>query len=160
MELYFRDNFFNSGTTDILSGDQEKIGEVDLLSSFGSSLEVFDGAGGALYSGEFPFFSGKWTITGADGTACGRLRDRIAFFSKKFEYEAYGRGVYEIRAEAFSSEYEIRDEQGQLAATFEKVSGWFSSSAYRLSCAPTSVDAYEWVAVILGMNEIQKRQRS
>ncbi|TYP72477.1 hypothetical protein [Paenibacillus methanolicus] len=160
MELYFRDNFFNSGSTEILNANQDKIGEVDLRSSFGSSLEVFNVAGGSLYSGEFPFFSGKWTVTGADGAERGRLRGRMSFFSKKFEYEAYGRGVFDIEAGAFSSEYEIRDAQGQLAAAFEKVSGWFSSSAYRLSCETNAVDAFEWVAVILGLNEIQKRQRS
>ncbi|MFC4101175.1 LURP-one-related/scramblase family protein [Paenibacillus xanthanilyticus] len=160
MELYFRDNVFNSGTTAIMNANQDQVGEVDLRSTFGSSLEVFDGAGGSLYSGGFPFFSGKWTITGADGAERGRLRGRMSFLSKKFEYEAYGRGIFDIEAGAFSSEYEIRDGQGQLAATFEKVSGWFSSSAYRLSCEMTAVDAFEWVAVILGLNEIQKRQRS
>ena len=40
--LYFKDNFFNSGKTDILSENQDVLGEVDLRSSFGSGLDIYD----------------------------------------------------------------------------------------------------------------------
>ncbi|TXK84162.1 hypothetical protein [Paenibacillus sp. N3.4] len=157
MKLYFRDNFFNAGRTDILNESNERIGEVDLRSSFGSALDVLDKKGSPLYSGKFPMLSNKWNVTGPTGEECGLLRYRLSFMSKRYEYEAYGRGVYEITSPAFSREYEIRDERGQLSASFERVNGWFSASAYCLVNHSSDVDSYEWISVILGMHAIQKR---
>ncbi|MDN8590450.1 hypothetical protein Q0V21_16880 [Paenibacillus sp. 11B] len=47
MELYFRDNFFNAGYTEIMNHEQEQeqAGHLDLKSAFGSSLDVFDNSG-------------------------------------------------------------------------------------------------------------------
>ncbi len=42
MELYFRDNFFNAGRTDIVNARREPAGKLDLKSAFGSSLDVLD----------------------------------------------------------------------------------------------------------------------
>jgi len=47
-----------------------------------------------------------------------------------------------------------------LSASFQKVNGWFAASAYCLSNHSDEVDNYEWIAVILGMHEIQKRQHN
>jgi hypothetical protein len=159
LKLYFRDNFFNSGQTDILNESNERIGEVELHSAFGSTLDVYDQSGQRKYGGKFPIFSHKWSVIDPSGAECGLLRYRLSFLSKKYEYEAYGRGVFEITSPAFSREYEIRDEKGALTASFEKIDGWFAASAYCLDNQAANMDSYEWIAFVLGMNEIQKRQR-
>ncbi|MGE8079966.1 hypothetical protein [Peribacillus loiseleuriae] len=68
--------------------------------------------------------------------------------------------MYEIKSEAFSRQYEIYDSQSKLLAKFEKVSGFFSSAAYRLSSYETSMPAWEWIAVVMGVNAIIKRNNS
>ncbi|QHW34639.1 hypothetical protein GZH47_30170 [Paenibacillus rhizovicinus] len=160
MKLYFRDNFFNAGVTEIVNQNNERAGEVDLRSLFGSGLDVFDESGSKLFSGGFPLLSGKWVVKGPSGEECGLLRARMSFFSKRYEYEAYERGVYEITAGAFSQEYEIVGEDGGLAASFSRVSGFFEASAYCLDNRLPDFSGYEWIAVILGMHEIQKRRRN
>jgi uncharacterized protein YxjI len=160
VKLYFKDNFFNSGKTVIWNEQQETLGEVDLKSTFGSSIDVYDAHGSLKYSGHFPIFSNKWNVFGSDGSEVGKLRHRIAFFSKRFEYEAYGHAVFEITSPAFSREYQICTEDGIVVANFEKVSGWFQSDAYSLENHSDVLDDYELVVVIMGMHEMQKRENS
>jgi hypothetical protein len=45
MKLYFKDNFFSSGKTVIWNERQDSLGEVDLRSAFGSSIDVYDAIG-------------------------------------------------------------------------------------------------------------------
>jgi uncharacterized protein YxjI len=160
MKLYFKDNFFNSGKTVIWSEQHETLGEVDLKSAFGSSIDVYDASGSLKHSGNFPIFSNKWNVIGPDGSEVGKLRHRIAFFSKRFEYEAYGHAVFEITSPAFSREYQVCTEDGVLVANFEKVNGWFQSDAYSLENHSDVLDDYELVVVIMGMHEMQKRENS
>lgn len=160
MNLYFRDNFFNSGVTEILNEKEEKVGLLDLKSAFRSGIHVYGHNGELLCNGRFPFFSSKWGVTSADGGQLGVLRSRFTFFTKKFTYETEGRGNYEILSPAFSKEYEISDESGALVARFEQMSGWFSSGAFLLNNQSEYLDTYELVAVIMGMHAIQKRQRT
>ncbi|BCG61133.1 hypothetical protein [Paenibacillus sp. URB8-2] len=155
MELYFRDNFFNAGLTEILNEQGESIGQIDLKSAFGSAIDVYGDNGELLYKGRFPFFSGKWEVTDADGGQLGVLRSRFAWFTKKFTYETEGRGSYDITSPAFSKEYEVSDES-RIVAYFKQVNGWFASDAYVLNNQSDYLDTYELVAVIMGMNEIQK----
>ena len=58
MALYFRDNFFSSGMTEIMNDSGVTMGELDLKSAFSASLDVCDLSGRRLCSGKFPFFSG------------------------------------------------------------------------------------------------------
>lgn len=160
MKLFFKDNFFNSGKTEILSEKQETLGEVDLRSAFGSGLDIYNANGELMFSGKFPLLSNKWYITNAKEDEVGRVSSRFAFFAKKFEYEAFGKGLFEIKSEAFSREYEIYDESGTSIASFHQVNGWFSADAYCLDNHTDQLDSYELVAVIMGMHEIQKRHRS
>ncbi|PLT44246.1 hypothetical protein NYE40_03850 [Paenibacillus sp. FSL W8-1187] len=157
MELYFRDNFFSSGETEIMDASGRPIGKVDLRSAFGSSLEIFGAAGESLYEGRFLAFSSKWRVLQAGGEEIGQLRWRMAFFSKRFEYDSYGRGVYQLTSPAMSKEYEIADEDGRIVGRFERVSGWMSAGAFRLECGECQVPPLEWAAVILGMNAMQKQ---
>jgi len=159
MKLYFRDNFFNAGMTEILNEREERVGHVDLKSAFGSSIEVYGPDGGPRCQGSFPFFSNKWEVTAADGGTLGVLKSRLTLFSKKYTYNAAGRGSYEIVSPAFSREYEISDGSGTVAR-FEQVNGWFSSGAFLLNNRCDDLDSYELVAVIMGMHAIQKRQRA
>lgn len=158
LNLYFRDNFFNAGVTEILDEQEVNVGHLDLKSSFGSAIDVYGQNSQLLCKGSFPIFSGKWEVTDADGGQLGVLRSRFAFFTKKFTYETEGRGSYEIISPAFSKEYEISDESGALVARFEQVNGWFSSGAFLLNNQSEHLDTYELVAVIMGMHAIQKRQ--
>ncbi|CDN41983.1 MULTISPECIES: hypothetical protein [Paenibacillus] len=160
MPIYFKDNFFNSGPTEIMDEDGTVIGHVDLRSMFGASLEVFDRDGATLFQGKFPLFSRRWSVLGQGEREAGELRQRLAFLSKRFEYDSFGRGVFEIASPAFSDLYEITDEAGNMAAGFRKVSGWVLPSAYRLETYTSSVGEMEWVCVILGMNAIQKAART
>ncbi|WP_248925771.1 hypothetical protein [Paenibacillus hamazuiensis] len=160
MKLYFRDNFFNAGQTDILNERNERVGEVDLRSAFGSTLDIYDRNGKPLFGGKFPFMSGRWLVTGEEGEELGQLRHRLSFFNKKYEYDAFGRGLYEITSPAFSREYEIHHETGVMVAAFAKVNGFFEASAFCLENRSREIDSFEWIAVILGMHEIQKRHRS
>ncbi|SFS62988.1 hypothetical protein [Paenibacillus sp. BC26] len=160
MNLYFRDNFFNSGVTEILNEQEENVGHLDLKSAFGSSIEVYGLNSQLQCAGGFPFLSGKWEVSNASGEQIGILKSRFTFFAKKFTYETEGRGSYEILSPAFSKEYEITDESGSLVARFEQVNGWFSSGAFRLNNDSEYLDSYELVAVIMGMHTIQKRQRA
>ncbi|MDF2653221.1 MAG: hypothetical protein K0Q73_9026 [Paenibacillus sp.] len=160
MNLYFRDNFFNTGVTEILDEQGKNVGHIDLKSSFGSTIEVYGHNGQLLCKGSFPIFSSKWEVTGADGGQLGVLRSRIALFTKKFTYETKGQGSYEIISPVFSKEYEISDDSGALVARFEQVNGWFSSGAFLLNNQSEYLDTYELVAVIMGMHAIQKRQNA
>ncbi|NOU73679.1 hypothetical protein GC098_20015 [Paenibacillus sp. LMG 31458] len=160
MNLYFRDNFFNSGITEILDEQEENVGHLDLKSPFGSAIEVYGQNGQLLCKGSFPIFSSKWEVTGANGGQLGVLRSRVAFFTKKFTYETERRGNYEIISPVFSKEYEISDESGAHVARFEQVNGRFSSGAFLLNNQCEYLDTYELVAVIMGMHAIQKRQNT
>ncbi|BFT72044.1 hypothetical protein [Paenibacillus sp. P36] len=158
MNLFFRDNFFNAGFTEILDSEEKNMGHLDLKSSFGSAIDVYGINDRLLYKGGFPFLSGKWEVSHPGGSLAGVLRSRFAMFSKKFTYETQGRGSYDITSPAFSKEYEISDSSGVLVAHFEKINGWFSSGAFTLRNQSAELDSYELVAVIMGMHAIQKRQ--
>ncbi|WP_440116926.1 hypothetical protein [Paenibacillus sp. QZ-Y1] len=159
MELYFRDNFFNAGYTEIMNPNQEQAGHLDLKSAFGSSLDVFDNAGLAC-SAKFRMLSNRWDITSADGRDLGVLRARISFFSKKYEYDAGSRGVYDVSAPAFSQEYEITGNGGEIVASFRRTSGWFNSGAFVLDNQSEQLDTYELIAVVMGVHAINKRRNS
>lgn len=159
MKLIFRDNFFSAGTTEIVDEASAPAGHLDLKSSFGSSLDVYDREGRLVCGGAFRSFSNKWEITGAGGEELGVLRARFSLFEKKFEYDAGGRGVYEIHSPAFSREYSVLDHMGREAAHFGRVSGWFSSGAYALESFTDKLDLYELVAVVMGVHSIHKRHQ-
>ncbi|MDO7908846.1 hypothetical protein Q5741_20895 [Paenibacillus sp. JX-17] len=160
MRLFFKDNFFSAGYTDIMNETGEVEGNIDLKSAFGSSLNVMDVHGAVLYSGSFRTFSRKWEVLNGDGEEVGVLCVRMSFFSKKFEYEAYERGIYEITAPAFSQEYEIMDDYGNTLASFSRISGWLRSGAYCLDNSSPELDIFELIVVVMGINAIQKEQRS
>ncbi|MBP1992484.1 hypothetical protein [Paenibacillus eucommiae] len=157
--VWFRDNFFSSGTTEIWDQEEQVVGQLDLMSMFNSGIQVKDAQGHVEVIGKFRLFSNKWIVMSGNGTEIGLLSARLAFLSKKYEYESYRHGLFEIRSEAFSNEYEIQDSRGQAAASFTKVSGFGVARAYRLH-NHTNVPTEEWIAVVMGVHAIQKRRRS
>jgi len=157
MGLIFRDNFFSAGITEIQNEAGAPAGRLDLKSAFSSSVEVYDGSGGLVCTGRFPFFSRKWIVSSPGDVELGNLRSRISLGSKRFEYDALHRGIYEIRSPLFSREYEIFDESGASVAHFEKISGFFSSGAFQLTNTAMKLNDYELAAVIMGVHSIQKR---
>ncbi|GIO98757.1 hypothetical protein J14TS5_38430 [Paenibacillus lautus] len=160
MHLYFKDNFFSSGITDIMDREGSIIGSLDLKSAFGSSLDVYNASGDPVCSGSFRFFSNKWNIVSGNGDELGVLRMRICFFTKKFEYDAGSRGVYEITSPAFSNEYEITDDAGRVIAQFSRISGWLQSGAYQLQNESDVLGDWELVAVVMGIHQIRKRNNN
>lgn len=160
MELYFKDNFFSSGTSTIMNGAADTVGTIDLKSAFGSSLDVYDHTGARVCGGAFPFLSNKWEITGPDERLFGVLRVRMSFLSKRFEYDAGDRGLFEITSPAFSQEYDIQDGSGQTVASFAKTSSWLQSGAFCLQNGSCKLDSYELVALVMGVHTIQKRQHA
>lgn len=160
IELYFRDNFFNAGFGDIMDAQGQNVGTLNLKSAFGSSLEVYNGNGHRVFSGQFRFFSNKWEIIRNEGDVLGVLRMRMSFLSKRLEYDAGGRGLYEITAPAFSQEYTIQDGTGLTIASFAKRSDWLMPGAYCLWNDSGVLDSYELVTVVMGVNAILKRRSS
>ena len=148
MELYFRDRFFSSGTSEIMDASGSELGHIDLKSAFGSSLDIYDSSRNLIYSGEFRVFSNKWNVLDPQGETIGIVRSRMSFLEKKFEYQAGSRGIFTITSPAFSRDFTIVDE----------VSGFFSSGAYRLHNNSSEIDSYELIAVIMGVHSIRKRQ--
>jgi uncharacterized protein YxjI len=153
--LYFKDNFFSAGKTEIFNSLKEKVGELDLKSALSLSIDVLDNEGNLIVSGKFAFFSNKWRISDKSDQEIGVLKQKLTFLSKKYEYDAYGRGTYFIESEPFSHLYEIFDEQSNPIARFEKVSGFFASPAYQLTNNNEKVSSEELIAVVMGINAIQ-----
>jgi uncharacterized protein YxjI len=160
MKLIFRDNFFSVGTTDIMDEDSKPVGYLDLKSAFGSSLDVYDSKGVLLCGGRFLPLSNKWEITGPDGNELGLLRSRMAFFEKKFEYDAESRGSYEILSPAFSKEYTVLDSMEREIARFDRISGYFSSGAYVLESFTDRLGQAELICMVMGVHSIWKRQQN
>lgn len=159
-EIYFRDNFFSKGETEIYNENKELIGYIDLQSMFTSTLAVYSLDREPLLKGNFKFFSNKWYISDVEkNQEIGRVRPRFSFFEKHFEYEAYNRGVYKITSPIFSREYRITDMNNQAVAAFDRVNGFFESAAFRLKNDSDQLTWLELIVMIMGVNEIQKRQR-
>jgi uncharacterized protein YxjI len=158
MKLIFRDRFFSSGITDIYNEHKELVGQIDLKSAFGSSIDVYGPDGKMVCKGSFPFLSSSWEVTDSEGEELGVVKSRFAFLTKTFVYYAVGRGSFEISSPAFSKEYEITNDKGNLAARFEQVNGWFESGAFMLHNQSEVLNSYELVSVIMGIYAIQKQQ--
>ena len=157
MELFFKDNFFNAGTTEVMNEAGEMVGSVDLKSAFGSSLDVYDESGMKVCGGSFRFFSNKWVVSDRNDEELGVLRMRMSFFTKRYEYDAGERGVYEITSPAFSKEYEVLNEGGETAARFNRISGWLQSGAFHLENNSLHLGDWELIAMVMGVHAIQKR---
>ncbi|ANX11552.1 hypothetical protein ABE41_005990 [Fictibacillus arsenicus] len=157
--VYFNDNFFSSGKTDIYNESQERLGEIDLKSVFGSSLNVENEKGEVVVEGNFPFFSNRWSIKQPNGTELGEVKSSFAFFSKRYHYLT-NNAAYEIESPAFSKEYTILDENKAEVATFKKVNGFFQSPAFELKNYSDSLSTEELIAVVMGVNAIEKRHNS
>ncbi|MFD2615412.1 hypothetical protein [Paenibacillus gansuensis] len=160
MKLYFRDNFFSSGVTEILDEEQRAAGTLDLKSAFGSSIAVYGPGGELRAGGKFGTLSSKWRVYGSSEEELGIVKARMSLFSKKFEYDAGHRGLYEIVSPAFSRTYEILDDQGRVAAIMDRIDSWFASAAFCLENQSDMLDTYELVSVIMGVNAIQKRRQN
>jgi uncharacterized protein YxjI len=158
--LYFADNFFSSGRTEIYNAENERVGELDLKSAFSAGVDLLDNDGQMMASGRFSPFRNRWTVSGENGEDIGQLRQKWTFFTKRFEYQSFGKGTFSIESEAFSKEYTILDDQGTVICSVEKVSGFFSSSAYKLENFSASLSNQELVTAVMGVNAIQKRNNS
>ncbi|WP_138416144.1 hypothetical protein [Aquibacillus sediminis] len=158
--IYFSDNFFSAGVTEIFNGSGDKVGSLDLKSAFTSSVNVLDQDDRLAVKAHFPFFSRRWVIEDHEDKAIGELRQRFSFFTRKFEYHSNQHGLYEIESEAFSREYQIIDENGELTAEFKKISGLFEAPVYELNRFADKLSNEELIAAIMGVYMIHKRNNS
>jgi hypothetical protein len=83
----------------------------------------------------------------------------MSFFSKRFEYDTHERGSYEITSPGFSKEYSIKNNKGEMVASFAKTSSWIQSGAYHLQNNSDLLDSFELVAVVMGVHSIHKNQQ-
>lgn len=157
--VYFKDTFFSSGKNDIFNSEQQKRGVLDLKSAFSSGVSIEDESGRVIVEGSFPFLSGKWVVKQPDGKEFGVVKSSFAFLSKKYRYMTNEQN-YEIEAPAFSKEYIILDENKTEVATFKKVNGFFQASAFELKHNSNHLFTEELIAVIMGVNAIEKRNSS
>ncbi|WML46642.1 hypothetical protein RCG23_13375 [Neobacillus sp. PS3-34] len=158
--LYVSDNFFSAGRTDIYNDSKEKVGEIDLKSAFSAGLDVLNLNGETIVSGKFPFFSRSWVISNSSGEEIGKLKGKFAFFSKKYEYRTHENRSYQIESEAFSNLYVVFNENESEIGRFEKISGFFASPAFQLTSMDEGINVYELIAVVMGVNAIQKAARA
>lgn len=157
--VYFSDNFFSAGRTDIYNEQEEKVGSLNLKSAFSSSVDVEDANGEVVVQGSFPFFSNKWSVQQAQNKELGKVKTGFSFFKKRFRYETSDQSL-EIESPAMSKEYTLTDKSGVEVATFRKVSGVFQSAAYELKNHTSSISTEELISVVMGVNAIEKRRRS
>ncbi|GIP34105.1 hypothetical protein [Paenibacillus sp. J2TS4] len=153
--VFIRDNFMSAGETEITDAEGQVVGLLDLQSAFTSSVRVLDQDGRLQVTGGFRFFSNRWTVSGPNGEERGTVRMKMSLWNKRFVYETSAK-TYIITSPAFSRNYEIHDELEAPAASFERVSGMFSSGAYRVENSGKLPTA-EWIAVVMGVHNIQKR---
>ncbi|MFS0675000.1 hypothetical protein [Ornithinibacillus sp. 179-J 7C1 HS] len=158
--LYFFDNFFSSGKTDIYTEQKAIIGYLDLKSAFSEGVNILDENGNLLLRGYTPFFSNKWNIVDPNETTVGILRERFALFQKSYEYQADNGETFTIESEAFSRDYTIIDTADKVACNFKRVDGFFESPAFQLTNFSETIPSTEWIAVVMGVNAIQKRRRN
>jgi uncharacterized protein YxjI len=158
--VYFKDNFFSAGRTEIYNAAKEKVGELDLKSMFSAGVEIVDLDGSVKVSGKFPFFGVKWRIYDSHEHEIGALKQKLSFFSKKYEYDANERGSFFIKSEAFSKQYDIYKDETSIVAKFEKVSGFFASPAFQLTNHSNQLTTEESIAVVMGVSAIQRRNNS
>ncbi|MCA1029479.1 hypothetical protein LCL95_00375 [Bacillus timonensis] len=156
--LYFSDNFFSSGMTEIFNEQKEIVGYLDLKSAFSSSVDILDKEQSKMLSGSFPFFSNKWYITDTNENELGYVKTKFSFFTKRFAYYTQDGEEYLIESEAFSREYRIFDLHQNEVAHFEKVSSFFSSPAYQLKNHSDTLTTTELILVVMGVNAINKRR--
>ncbi|QKS70207.1 hypothetical protein FLK61_25945 [Paenalkalicoccus suaedae] len=152
--VYFSDNFFSSGKTDIFNEDKERVGELDLKGAFSSSVRIETKEGNVLEAA-FPFFSMKWRIKLEDGTKVGEVKYALSFSKKRYTYTT-STGEYDISAPAFSRSYTIKDTDEQTVAIFDRVSGFFSAPSYKLVNESDYLTTEELIAVVMGVNAIEK----
>ncbi|MDC3416656.1 hypothetical protein [Aquibacillus salsiterrae] len=158
--IYFTDNFFSAGITEIYDSGQEKVGSLDLKSAFSSSVDILDLEGNIMMKGHFPFLSRGWVVKNASDQEIGKLKQRFSFFTKKFVYQSYLHGDFEIQSEPFSKEYTILDSQQSVIAEFKKISGFFQSSAFELTNHSSVLTNEELIAIVMGVSMVIKRNSS
>ncbi|AJD92819.1 hypothetical protein JMA_35020 [Jeotgalibacillus malaysiensis] len=157
-KVYFSDQFFSAGMTDIYNESQEKIGTLDHMSMFTSGIRIEGVHRTTGIEAGFGFFSNKWTIKRGE-EELGYVKNAFSFFTKKYRYFKDGL-EYEIESPAFSKEYTVLNESREEVVFFRKVSGFFQTAAYELVNHSELFEADELIAVIMGVNAIEKRNRS
>ncbi|GGM24368.1 hypothetical protein GCM10011351_07660 [Paraliobacillus quinghaiensis] len=158
--LYFSNNLFSAGKTEILTETKEVVGELDLKSMFSSGVDVLDANGNIVMKGSFKFMSSKWITKDKNDQEIGLLKKPFFSIGKKYVYTSYQYGEYYIESAAFSKDYTVLNQQNEQVATFKKVSGFMQSSAYQLQNFSPNLSDEELIVVVMGVNMITRRRRN
>ncbi|MFK3958572.1 hypothetical protein [Guptibacillus hwajinpoensis] len=154
-QLFFSDNFFSAGRTDIYNSDHETVGALNLRSAFSSKVEIEDVNGDVTMEGAFTFFANKWIVRRKNGDELGYVKMSFTFLSKKFHYFKDGK-KFTITSPAFSKEYSITDDSNHEVATFQRTNSYFESANYELKNMSSNLLAEELISIIMGVNAFQK----
>ncbi|MDQ0269451.1 hypothetical protein [Cytobacillus purgationiresistens] len=159
--IYFQDNFFSSGLTDIHNKDYIKVGLLDLKTAFSRKVSVLDLESKETMKGMFlHFLSRKWRVVDPHGTEQGLVQQKLFTFSKAFDYHKANGQHYRIESPIFSREYTIYDDTDQIIARFYRVSSFLSVPAFKLENHSNSLNTAELIIVIMGVNAIQKNNNN
>ncbi|WP_058305696.1 hypothetical protein [Gracilibacillus massiliensis] len=67
---------------------------------------------------------------------------------------------FQIQSPVFSREFTILDDQETEVADFYRISNFFSSPAYQIVNQTNAMTMEELIAVVMGVNAIEKRKNS
>ncbi|WP_413376119.1 hypothetical protein [Alkalihalobacillus sp. 1P02AB] len=158
--VYFRENFFSSGLTDIMDSNEQKIGSLDLKSAFSTKVSILDENNIEMMRGFFRGFSGKWRMLDYKERELGYVQQQIWSWNKKFYYIKPDETRYLIQAPAFSHSYQILNEVEEVVGEFERISSFFSAPAFKLTNRSTELSTEELILAIIGVNSIQRRNNA
>lgn len=159
--IYFQDNFFSSGLTEIRNQDFIKLGLLDLKTAFSRKVSLLDLDRQEVMRGMFVhFFSRKWKVIDAAGIEQGIVQQKLFSFTKTFAYYKPNGAHFRIESPIFSREYNIYDHNEELVAQFHRVSSFFSVPAFKLDNHSNELSTEELIIVIMGVNAIQKNNNA
>jgi len=152
-DLYFKDTFFSSGESGILDEAGENVGMMDLHGLARARVDIYGPEGELRYIAKLMPFLLWWKVMNTAKEELGMLTLQAALLKRKFKYDAGERGIYMIEAPAFTKEFVVAREGNEVASLVKTNKFWSSSDAYRLH-NESMLDAYELVAVAMGINAL------
>lgn len=152
-DLYFKDTFFSAGESAILDEAGESVGMMDLHGLARAKIDIYGPEGELRYLAKLMPFLLWWKVMNPAKEELGMLTLQAALLKRKFKYDAGERGMYTIEAPAFTKEFVVTYEGAEVASLIKTNNFWSYSDAYWLH-NESKLDAYEWVAVAMGVNTL------
>src|SRR5690606_35222992 len=109
--------------------------------------------------GKFAPLTNQWKIFDQNNQQLGIVKPKFFSFSKKYTYTRLDDVMFFINAPALSRDFTVYYEKDDVVATFIRMNGFFSSASYEIHLH-SSLEMEELIAVVMGVNAIEKRKRS